>query len=351
MGNPFCTRCGENLTGLVGAAPPPSAAPPPVASAPPAAAYAPYGYGVPPYPYAYTYPPYGYVPPPIRRADALSMFSAMFHAWGEDALGYIVVYLVLGAINVGVALGITYLIVGFSVLPGTFPAVPGTIPIALLEFLIIAFVLEAAISAVVTALFTASVTFFAISKRRGTRVSWPDAFRKGAQRFLSVLGGSLLLALLTIGALAIPLTLLFAGIQSRSLGLLFAGACAFLLAIPVVVFLLISLSLYAPAAMMEGVGAVESLSRSWAMTKGRRWSIFGATILVGVVAFIVELAVTIPAAMAADLLVSSAAQVVAAMITGAWSVLLSAMAYELIAEERRGWGFPSPTVPPPTSPS
>ena len=56
------------------------------------------------------------------------------------------------------------------------------------------------------------------------------------------------------------------------------------------VFLLVALSACLPVLMVEGVGPVSALSRSWVITSGRRWSVLGVLLVSSVVVVIAEVA-------------------------------------------------------------
>ena len=56
------------------------------------------------------------------------------------------------------------------------------------------------------------------------------------------------------------------------------------------IFLLVALSACLPVLMVEGVGPLSALSRSWAITSGRRWSVLGLLLVSSVVVVIAEVA-------------------------------------------------------------
>ena len=57
----------------------------------------------------------------------------------------------------------------------------------------------------------------------------------------------------------------------------------------VAIFVYIACSLYPPAIMMENESAIGGLSRSWAITKGYRLSLFGAILIAVILAVITGL--------------------------------------------------------------
>lgn len=56
------------------------------------------------------------------------------------------------------------------------------------------------------------------------------------------------------------------------------------------IFLLVALSACLPVLMVEGVGPLSALSRSWVITSGRRWSVLGVLLVSSVVVVIAEVA-------------------------------------------------------------
>jgi len=174
----------------------------------------------------------------------------------------------------------------------------------------------------------------------------------------------------TLGAAAVvaPIVGLLAGGYARNFAVVGLSALAILVLIPVVIFVSVSLSLNAPAIMMEGVGALDGLRRSWALTRGRRFSIFGAMFIIGLLAAVVALVGSSVSFAYPDVAVSFAVNVFVQGVVGSWAVILAAVAYDLILKERARWaayppypwpyypqqyptGAPPPAAPPPSAPA
>ena len=113
------------------------------------------------------------------------------------------------------------------------------------------------------------------------------------------------------------------------------------------------MSLYAPAIMIEGAGAVDGLKRSWALTKGHRLSLFGALFVVGIISAVVTGAITFPAGLAGLWVVSLVASALASAIVAPWAVVLAAVAYDLILRPFPSMGTAPPGMPvsPPAAPA
>src|SRR6266508_893253 len=350
--NNFCLNCGTRLV-LTSTAPLPPSYPPPYAPA-----YPPAAYPQPAYPPAYPMPvppayPGGYPPsawgPPMRGSRAGDILSGTFEVWSKDLASYFVVYLVLAAVTgvIGGALSLALLNtfgVG-GVIPGTpSGAVPsGTSLLSLLLYAAAAIVASAIVSSIVAG----GMTEFAVRRFRGESMSVNDALRRGIQRFLSILGANLLLALV-LAAASGGGTFSGAGI-ALVCGLLGALAMGGILAI----YVFVAMSLYAPAIMIEGAGAVDGLKRSWALTKGHRLSLFGAIFVVGLLSAVVTTAITFPAGLADLWVVSLVASALASAIVAPWAVILAAVAYDLIVRPFPSMGTAPPAVPvtPPAGPA
>src|SRR3989454_4056974 len=149
------------------------------------------------------------------------------------------------------------------------------------------------------------MTEYAVRRYRGESVPVERSLRRGFDRFLSILGANFLLTLLTFGLIILPLLLIASGAflvggsgdPGAAIALLCGGLVALAVGGIVALYLSIGLSLYAPAIMMESKTAGDGLRRSWQITKGHRWSLFGAIFIVGILALIITLAITLPAAL------------------------------------------------------
>src|SRR6266566_1548289 len=165
-----------------------------------------------------------------------------------------------------------------------------------------------------------------------------------------VIGGALSLALIgTFGVGAI-----IPGTSSGTgIALICGLAGALVLGGILAIYVSVALSLYAPAIMIEGVGAVDGLKRSWALTKGHRLSLFGASFVVGLLSAVVTGAITFPAGLPGLWLVSLVARALASAIVVPWAVILAAVAYDLILRPFPSMGTAPPGMPvtPPAGPA
>lgn len=120
-------------------------------------------------------------------------------------------------------------------------------------------------------------------------ISVGEALQQGGRRVLPVLGAALLIGLASMLALA-PVILLAAG-AATALGNPALAVLPVLLMIPVLIFLWIRLLLANPVGAVEPGGPVAILKRSWALTAGRFWPLFGFLVLLMVVAVVASGAV------------------------------------------------------------
>ncbi len=99
------------------------------------------------------------------------------------------------------------------------------------------------------------------------------------------------------------------------------------------------LSLASPALVMEGVGVVESLRRSWALVRGSWWRVLGILILSAIITSLLTTVVTIPITLLATLatgfseslvptvLASGVATLVAGIVTLPFSAAVTGLLY------------------------
>jgi len=342
--NTFCVNCGTRLT--VAAAPP--AAPPPGY---PAAAPMPY----PGYPPAYPYP-YPYAPTPLpRRATVGNILGSMFDVWSKNFLNFFVVFLVLSLVIGTIRALLSYAVFGTfepgsGIVPGSPPAgAPNVDVVTSLLYAIAVVVIGAIISSIVVP----GMTEYAVRRHRGESMTLQQALRRGLDKFLSILGANILLTLIIFGLVLTPLLLILpaaaaeaSGNPSGALALICGLLIGLIVGGFVAIFVYIACSLYPPAIMMENESAIGGLSRSWAITKGYRLSLFGAILIAIILAAIISAAISFPASVVNQPAVSIVAAAIANGIVGAWLVIVAAVAYDLIVRQPTSlFAAPPPYAP------
>ena len=140
---------------------------------------------------------------------------------------------------------------------------------------------------IVPAIFQGALTYAVFMLLLHGWTSVKDAFLRSASRVLTVI-----LASLTMG-LALGLSSLVPALAGAFLGFAFFGAFGMLMAIigmiaaiVISIILIVKWSVFASACVVEKTGAMASLGRSSALTKGYRGKIFGVYILVGIMVVI-----------------------------------------------------------------
>ena len=300
------------------------------------------------------------------------MIEDTFHVWAKNFFEYFVVYLVLGALAAGLSLLSTFLFTGVPSTSGAFGVPTFTGPI--LGLTVLSYIVTALVGAFISAIFLGAVTFFAFYAHRNVRVSLSHAFSAGLARFLSIFGAQILVNVIVLALFSIPLVLVLAGalMVPANFLLLGVGVLFLLVAFPFAIYLIVALSLYAPVIMIEGVGAVESLRRSWTLTRGHRLSIFASGLVIGIIVVIIEsavgggIALAILVGGAGAIALSLVGAALASAFVGALFAILVVVAYSLIRADHEtmqqsapGYGAPpsawtQPTPPagaPPTGPS
>jgi membrane-anchored glycerophosphoryl diester phosphodiesterase (GDPDase) len=150
---------------------------------------------------------------------------------------------------------------------------------------LVTLVVPAVLQALATIVLT-GILILAVSEAvLGRRPSAGEVLRRVRPRIWALLGLSLLTALLYLVLLVVvaaPGTALLVTSQPLAGGI--AVALGVLLLVVVTPFLWVRLSFAAPTLLLEGLGIGASLARSWRLTVGSWWRIFGILLLTTLVA-------------------------------------------------------------------
>jgi hypothetical protein len=141
----------------------------------------------------------------------------------------------------------------------------------------------------------AVILYGAFQRLRGQPLQPSEAFQRAIARFLPLLGLAILYAL--------------------------AIMVGFVLLVVPGLILLVMWAVVVPACLVEGLGPIQSMSRSAELTKGHRWQIFGIMFLVGILNWIGSLIL--------GLVLAPAGATVAALVnlvwTAAWAVYFNCL--------------------------
>ncbi|MEN8148440.1 MAG: hypothetical protein ABFS86_01380 [Planctomycetota bacterium] len=131
-------------------------------------------------------------------------------------------------------------------------------------------------------LLAGTLTYGVVMQLRGKRADIGNCVKIGLSRILHVFGVSILVALMSVLWFVPGYVVL----QGGNIGL-----GALLLSLAVLPLLIIMLTYYVavPATVVERVGVIEALSRSAALTKGLRMTIFGILFLFGLLVFVIAI--------------------------------------------------------------
>jgi len=272
------------------------------------------------------------------------MLSGMFNVWTKNFLPFFVVYLALGAATGALSVALSFAIFGTVFVGGGFGGIPPTsFPTVNFGLILLDAIATFVVSAILSSIVTGAMTEYAIRRYRGEPMAVEQALRRGLARFPSILGANILLGLILFGLVTLPLLLilvaLVAGLNGATgtIALLCGGLILFAVLGVLAIFLYVSLVLYAPAIMMENASAVGGLSRSWRMTRGHRWSLFGAILVTSILVSVISIVISVPltlTSMGGDPIVSAFVSVVSSAfisaLVGSWIVILVAVSYELI---------------------
>lgn len=169
---------------------------------------------------------------------------------------------------------------GAIVQAATPPAQPNELPEPGLWLALVPFALVA------TLIGNLAVSVLAL--KPGTSVG--EAIMHGVRRFLPVLGAALLVGFGAV--LAMLPVLMIAGLAAVATGVRALAALPVLLMIPALIALWIRLLLMNPIGAVEEGGPVAIVKRSWALTSGSFWQLFGFLILLLIVWMVASGAVT-----------------------------------------------------------
>jgi MFS family permease len=286
----------------------------------------------------------------------------MFDVWTKGFRDFFLVFLVLGLVSGSLGALFNFEVFGTfappsGILPGSSPR--GITSVNWQNLVLFGLVL-AIVGSILGSIVGGGMTEYSVRRLRGEATTLEKALRRGWQKFPSILGANLPLGLLFFAVIFIPLLLLLPLAlvgptfdPSSALASICGALAIFVVGGIIAIYIGVAMSLYAPAIMMEDANAVGGLSRSWRLTKGHWWSIFGALLAVTILAGIIVGVITSAANVLDNGIVSIIAYAIGSGITGAWSVITAVVAYDLIVRQPRFVApayYPGPAMGPPPQP-
>ncbi|UNX55812.1 glycerophosphoryl diester phosphodiesterase membrane domain-containing protein [Georgenia sp. TF02-10] len=193
----------------------------------------------------------------------------------------------------------------FAYDPATDPFAPGADPSEVLGLSAGALVssLAAGVAVWVASIILTGLLILSVSQSvLGHRVSVGEVWTRAKGQIWRLVGLTLLLGVggavlffVVVFAFAALIGVAFAGLGQDALGVaVLLAVLLFLAAVVVVAFFAVRLGLAAPALMLERSGVGTALRRSWSLTGGQFWRIFGALVLAALIVWVISAAVMVP---------------------------------------------------------
>jgi len=175
-------------------------------------------------------------------------------------------------------------------------------------------------STALSALLVTAVSEAVLGRRMPPAVLW----QRVKPRLWGVLGVSLLSGLVPLVAFGVTVALVVVlgfGIAavtgSTGAAVAISVILGLVIVIGVTVYLGIALSLAAPALLLEGVGPIAALRRSWRLCRGSWWRLFGILVLTSIVVGVLSSVISVPLTQGAGAIVSAGAGSTGTLIAGA----------------------------------
>jgi len=175
-------------------------------------------------------------------------------------------------------------------------------------------------STALSALLVTAVSEAVLGRRMPPAVLW----QRVKPRLWGVLGVSLLSGLMPLVAFGVTIAVVVAlgfGIAavtgSTGAAVAISVILGLVIVIGVTVYLGIALSLAAPALLLEGVGPIAALRRSWRLCRGSWWRLFGILVLTSIVVGVLSSVISVPLTQGAGAIVSAGAGSTGTLIAGA----------------------------------
>ncbi len=158
----------------------------------------------------------------------------------------------------------------------------------------------------------------------GAPITAGQAVRASLRRFLSLFGGWLLVHLVELIGFVLAGVLLALAIGSSGgavVGLLIVGFIALPLSALLAIAIMPLWVAVAPAIVVEELGPIRGMRRSYSLTNGRYWPVLGTALLAGLISSIIGQVIAVPAALGGLATVSLVGPGVGAIVLAIGSLL------------------------------
>ncbi|HEC95855.1 MAG TPA: hypothetical protein ENI50_02410, partial [Euryarchaeota archaeon] len=116
-----------------------------------------------------------------------------------------------------------------------------------------------------------------------TTIGAGEAFREGLAYFSSLLGAAIVAGLMIAAPLVLAILLMIIGVMSHAMSLIGIGALLLIVLIIPVIYIGLRLSLFAQACVLDNLGAVECVRKSWHVTKGNVLLLFVTGLILAII--------------------------------------------------------------------
>jgi membrane-anchored glycerophosphoryl diester phosphodiesterase (GDPDase) len=171
----------------------------------------------------------------------------------------------------------------------------------------------------------------------GGRISISEAFSSGFSKFIPLFAAVIIATLVIAGPFFGILVLLILGAIANIAALVCLSAfLLFIIFIPIIYFA-IRLSLFAQACVLDNLGPIDCLKRSWHVTKGNVLLIFVTALILGIVYIVITIPFTvITRAFPSASFISSLGYQLALLIFGPLYIIVFTLLYLRLTKKEKG---------------
>lgn len=165
-----------------------------------------------------------------------------------------------------------------------------------------AFYLGAFVSSLLLTLVTAITAISVGRSVIGTKIGVKDALVAALKRFPVVVVMTLMMSVGLVLAMTVVVLLVVVAAAVSPLMAILVGVAMVLATIALIAWLSTKLSIAIPAAVLEKLGPVAAIRRSWNLTRGRFWMIFAVLLVASIITSIIQQVISAPVSLLLPLL-------------------------------------------------